>query len=261
MNGIAVTAAAIGAEAQNHPAGSAEDALAAAARALLVRELLVQRAREIGIDPAPKSDSLGREETEEDALVRQVVGKEVSVPDVGDNACRLYFERRGQDFQSPALFEASHILFSAAREDREAYDTAVCRAEDAIKRISAAPESFARLARQLSDCQSGREGGSLGQVSRGETVPEVETFLESLEIGQLCPVPVKSRFGVHVLRLDNRIEGEQLPYEAVRVEIARKIQRAAWKKSIVFYLRQLAERADIKGVEAGALLGGHEGRS
>ena len=49
---------------------------------------------------------------------------------------------------------------------------------------------LAELAQQLSACSSAAQGGNLGQISRGQTVPEFETFLFNLEPGQICPVPV-----------------------------------------------------------------------
>ena len=85
---------------------------------------------------------------------------------------------------------------------------------------------------ELSACPSAAQGGHLGQISRGQTVPEFETFLYNLEVGQICPVPVKTRFGYHVLRLDRRIEGRQLPFEAVsdRIVTARSSAASArWR--------------------------------
>jgi parvulin-like peptidyl-prolyl isomerase len=82
------------------------------------------------------------------------------------------------------------------------------------------PQRFAELAQQLCACPSAAQGGNLGQISRGQTVPELETFLFNLEPGQICPVPVKTRLGYHVVRLDRRIEGRQLPFGAVRERIA-----------------------------------------
>ena len=79
---------------------------------------------------------------------------------------------------------------------------------------------LADLARELSDCPSGTQGGNLGQVSRGSTVPELETFLYNLEDGQLCPVAVESRYGFHVVRLDRKLPGRDLPFETVAARIA-----------------------------------------
>ena len=81
-------------------------------------------------------------------------------------------------------------------------------------------------------------------------MPEFETFLFNLEPGQICPVPVKTRFGYHVLRLDRRIEGRQLPFEAVRDRIADYLREHVWRRAVSQYL-QLARvgQAEIRGIE------------
>src|SRR3546814_13223891 len=87
------------------------------------------------------------------------------------------------------------------------------------------------MARELSDCSSGKEGGNLGQITRGSAVPEFETFLFNLEVGQICPLPIKSRFGFHIARLDHRIEGRQLPVETVKDRIAESLAEQVWRRA------------------------------
>ncbi len=70
VNGVEISRAAISRETQNHPAGKPIEAWQAAARALVVRELLLQEARRIALDPQPITDEEGRRETEDEALVR-----------------------------------------------------------------------------------------------------------------------------------------------------------------------------------------------
>lgn len=248
VNGVAIADAAIAAEMQNHPAESAEAAWAEAARALAVRELLLQEARRQGLEPPPAADG-DAQRTEEDALIDRLLDAEVALPVADEATCRRYYERNRARFRSPDLFEPAHILFSAAPDDHVAYAAAVQAAEALIAELQRAPERFADLARTHSACPSAAVGGSLGQVGRGQTVAEFETFLFALEPGQLCPVPVKSRYGVHVLRLDRRIEGRELPFEAVRERIAEYLQEAVWRRACAQYLQILAGRNDIRGVD------------
>ena len=249
VNGVEIAAAAIAAEAQNHPSPSPQAALDEAARALVVRELLLQRARAMGLQPAPRRDGGGRRETDEEALVRQVVEAEVDAPEADEETCRAYFEARRDRFVSPPLYEASHILFAADPADAPAREVATGKAEQVLAALAARPERFSELARALSDCPSGTNGGSLGQIARGDSVPEVETSLDSLAEGQICPVPVESRYGAHVLRLDHRIEERRLPFEAVSRRIARYLREAGWRRGVARYVRGLAEGARIEGAD------------
>ena len=78
---------------------------------------------------------------------------------------------------SPDLFEPAHILFKARGDDAVAYAKAVAQAEAVLAQTPASNRTGSTvLARSLSDCPSATEGGRLGQVVRGETTPEFETF-------------------------------------------------------------------------------------
>ena len=252
VNGVGISVQEIAAEAQNHPAPTPDQAAEAAIQALVIRELLLQRAQELGLEPAPETDEEGRRETDEDALARQVLDAEIDLPQADDEVCQRYYENNKARFTSPVLYEAAHILFAAAPDDKDAYTAAVTKAEQTVKLLADRPGAFGDVAKELSDCPSGKNAGNLGQVSRGDTVPEVETFLDNLEEGQICPVPVKSRYGAHVLRLDRRIDGRQLPFDMVRDKIADYLQEASWRRAVAQYVRILAGQAEIDGADIDA---------
>jgi peptidyl-prolyl cis-trans isomerase C len=251
VNGVEISDHAINAELQYHPAGSVEEARAAAARALAVRELLLQAAARRGIDrpdpPAP--DQPHERETDDEALIRTLIAREVRTPAPDQADCRRFYEQNLKRFRSPDLFETAHILFPADPADPEALSRARERASDTMREALAAPERFADLARERSACTSAAQGGNLGQITRGQTVPEFETFLFNLEEGQICPVPVKTRFGYHVLRLDRRIEGRQLPFELVEEKIAAYLREHVFRRAVSQYLQLLVGEAEIRGIE------------
>jgi len=104
VNGIAIAHDLISREAQNHPAAKPIDAWQAAARALAVRELLLQEARRLGLSPAPIADDEGRRETDEEALVRGLIETEVATPTPDEASCRRYYERNTARFTSADIF-------------------------------------------------------------------------------------------------------------------------------------------------------------
>ena len=251
VNGVEISDHAINSEVQYHPAGSVGEAREAAARALAVRELLLQAAARRGIDrPDPPEPGQGNErETDDEALIRTLIAREVRTPEPDNASCRRFYEQNLKRFRSPDLFEAAHILFPADPEDADASARAKEQASAVLAEVLAAPQRFAELARATSACPSAAQGGNLGQITRGQTVPEFETFLFNLEPGQICPVPVKTRFGYHVLRLDRRIEGRQLPFEVVRDKIADYLREHVWRRAVSQYLQLLVGQAEIRGIE------------
>jgi peptidyl-prolyl cis-trans isomerase C len=112
--------------------------------------------------------------------------------------------------------------------------------------LKAQPGQFAELALKYSACPSKAQGGSLGQVSKGQTVPELERQLFTLAPG-LAAKPLESRYGWHVISVDQRIEGQPLPYEAVAVAIHPVAARRV-AKALVQYLQTLIGAADIRGI-------------
>lgn len=252
VNGTAIPEAAIASEMQHHPAPTPEAARAKAARALAIRALLLSRARCLGLKPEPQTDDAGRRELEDDALIRQLLESEVKTPTPDEASCRRYYENNKRRFTSPEIFEASHILFSASRDDGAAYREALARAEAALGALMQNSERFPELARACSDCPSAAQGGNLGQLTLGQTTPEFETFLLALDDGQLCPVPVRTRYGVHILRLHRRIAGRQLPFDWVSGRIAAFLQEAVWRRAVSQYIRLLSAEARIEGVALGA---------
>lgn len=247
VNGVEVSGAAIAREIQNHPAESAAEAARVTTRALVVRELLLQEATRLGIVAAPANDADGRREIEEEALIRQLLEREVTTPRADEAACRRFYEANVGRFRSEDLFEAAHILFAARQDDPEAHAAALAQAGQAIDALRDRPEGFAATAEALSACPSGKLGGNLGQLTAGQVTPEFAAALKTMRPGEITADPVATRYGVHVIRLDRRIEGRTLPFEAVRERIAFYLEESVWRRAVAQYLQILAGRADIEG--------------
>lgn len=249
VNGVVVRHDEISREAQNHPAPTPIAAWTAAARALAVRELLLQEARRIVIDAQPLTDGEGRTETTEEASIRALVEREVSTPSPDEAACRRYYQHNLKRFRSADLCEAAHILIAAPPGDRAAYAAARTEAEAVTAALRDAPERFAELARAHSGCPSKAVGGNLGQLSPGDTAPEFDAALRAMGPGEITREPVASRFGHHVIRLDRRIEGGQLPFEPVQERIADYLADRARHTAIAQFVARLTARAEITGVD------------
>ena len=118
-----------------------------------------------------------------------------------------------------------------------------------IAEIARDPGAFDRLARDNSACDSRANGGRLGQIAAGDTVPEFEAALAALPVGGVTPEPVATRFGLHVIRLDARAEGALLPFEAVHPRIRDMLERAAWAREARALVARLLAEARVSGVD------------
>jgi peptidyl-prolyl cis-trans isomerase C len=246
VNGVSISRSAIAQETQNHPATKPIDAWQAAARALVIRELLLQEARRIGFHPKPVSDDEGRHETDEEALVRQLIECEVQTPRANETNCRRYYDQNRRRFTSPMLHEVSHILLPHNAHNVNILATAILTA------LKDDPNAFEAMVMLNSVCPSKQSGGNLGQIGPGQTVPEFEEALPDLPVGVAAPEPVRTRFGLHIVKVERRIEGRELPFEMVHDRIATWLDEKVRRTAIQQYISILAGKAEIIGIDIAA---------
>ena len=224
-------------ELQYHPAEDLPKAWQAAATSLVVKNLLEQRAKEVGITA-----------TSEEERTALLLEKELQVPDPTEEQCRHYFESNRKRFHTPVLLAVSHILLPAAPDDIQARDQQRTIADQLLATLKADPASFAALAKQHSACNSAAQGGSLGQLSKGQTVDEFEQQVWSLAEG-ICTYPVESRYGFHLVKVDQRVEGKPLEYTYVATQIRQYLHEQSTRRALSQYLQILGAEIGVRGVD------------
>ncbi|MEM7047220.1 MAG: peptidylprolyl isomerase [Pseudomonadota bacterium] len=245
VNGIKITPQQINAEAQYHPAESFFSAQYEATQALVVRELLIQRAVDLGLcqhDAGIKNP--------DDVLVA-LFEKEIVLPEADEQTCRRFYEQNKKRFFTAPLFEAAHILYPAPPGDKQARDAALEKAQKALVRIMQKPECFKTIARTESACSSAKMGGHLGQITKGQTAPAFEAALLDMQEGDLSEQPLASEFGYHLIKVHKRLEGKQLPFGAVHEWIVDYLQQQSWQRAFRQYVQLLAGQAKVSGFQPG----------
>lgn len=206
------------------------------------RELLRQRAVAVGILDAASTDPSSVEQAIEALLEREVV-----TPAPTDEECRRYYAAHRLQFFSGDLVQARHILFQVTPSVNIVEIRA--RAEQTLNELLREPERFAAVAAEMSNCPSGQHGGNLGQIGRGDTVPEFEKAIFRLGPIGLLPELVKTRYGFHIVAIDQRIPGNRLPFEVVRDTIAERLRAQVEETALRQYISVLAGNADIQGAD------------
>lgn len=238
VNRVAIPESTIWDESAHVDAQGVNERYAAAAQQLVVHELLRQRAAEVGLDSA----------TDPEGAVDALMEQEVPVPEVEESACRRYYEGNADRFRTPVTVEARHILRAAPPDDASARDEAKQRSETLLQEVLEGGSSLPALAAQHSDCPSADNGGYLGGVGRGQTVPEFEDVLLRMEPGVAQRV-VETRYGFHVVEVLARHGGEPLAFESVHHLIADYIRERSWRRAVSQYIGRLASGAEIQGVD------------
>lgn len=252
VNGVALDPALIAAEAQNHPAPKGKPGMAwkSAARALVIRELLLQEAHRRGITAAPEELSPGQWEVDDEARIRRLLDSAIQPVPAGEDDLRALYDAHPERFRAPSLYEAAHILFAVAPEDRPARDAARAQAAAVLDQLRREPRRFAELAATHSACSSKTSNGMLGQLSSGDTVPEFEAALAGMDEGMMTLV--ETRYGIHIVRLDARAAGDVLPFATVLPHLQEAHDKAEWTRTSRDFVATLVARASIEGIDIGS---------
>ncbi|WP_147652617.1 peptidylprolyl isomerase [Vulcaniibacterium gelatinicum] len=240
-----ISEAEIAREMQYHRAADPHAARNEAARALVVRELLRLEIERLGLHETVQPED---GETREEACIRVLLEREAPVPQPDEAACRQYFEHNRQRLHHPDRILARHILLAAPPADARARARACEQGEALIAELREHPERFAELAMRHSGCPSRDAGGELGWIERGDTTPEFERQLFMLKPG-LAGLTVESRWGHHVVHVDAIERGEPLEFAEAAPKIAAYLETQARQNAIHQYLRLLAERYPVSGLD------------
>ncbi|HMW39973.1 MAG TPA: peptidylprolyl isomerase [Saprospiraceae bacterium] len=227
-------------EMQYHPASSQREAMMKAAEALIIGELLRQRAVACGITSAANPDSDAAE------FVDLLLQQELRIPQATEDECRQYFNSNPQKFISSPLIELQHILLAAT--DDELDRISVKQEADALLIKLQLGHSFDDLAKTCSSCPSKDQAGDLGVISRGQTVPEFERKILQLPLG-LHSQPIESRYGFHLVKINRITPGQPQSFEECKQRIADYLQERVKRKEMAHYIQQLISEADIEGYD------------
>ncbi|GGB52110.1 peptidylprolyl isomerase [Shewanella inventionis] len=234
-------------EMQYHPADNHRAAMVSAAQSLIIGKLLLQRADELNLTNNIDATTFADEKTYQDAVLEQLINQDIKIPQATSAECQQYYQANLSKFTTSPLVAARHILLPAPVEDINARLEAKALADEIIKQLKQG-ESFSVLASAHSKCDSSKHGGVLGQLSKGQTVAEFERQVFAASEG-LMTHAVESRYGYHVVFIDMKIAGNQLPYDLVKQRITTYLNEKVKRKAIAQYIRHLISQANIDGFE------------
>jgi peptidyl-prolyl cis-trans isomerase D len=170
---------------------------------------------------------------------------------------QAYYDQHRDEFRAPEQVKVSHILIKTPlptpgeKEDEKAIADARAKAEDVLKQVKAGGD-FAKLAEKYSDDPgSAKNGGELGWIGRGRTVPEFEKAAFSLGKGQTSEL-VKSSYGFHIIRVEDKQDAHLKTLAEVKSEIEEKVKREKAARATETAANGLLSQARTAGFDAAA---------
>jgi peptidyl-prolyl cis-trans isomerase D len=171
------------------------------------------------------------------------------LPQVSDNAIQQYYAAHQKDYQVQDQVRVRHILIKEptgadAKTDAEAK----AKAEDVLKQVKAGG-NFAELAKKYSDDPGSKDqGGELGFIQHGLTVPEFDKAAFSLNPGQTSDL-VKTQYGYHIIQTEEKQAAHTKPLAEVRPQIVGTLMKDLMAQQEQMFAQSLASEAKNNGLE------------
>jgi len=188
---------------------------------LIARELLVQEAVKAGLDK--REDVCEQLElARTNLLVNTYLQSWAEKNPVAEDTLRKEYDALKAELQALDEFKTSHILLKDEKTAR-----------NVMARLKKG-EKFDQLAKKLSEDAGTKDaGGDLGWVrSDASVVPEFLAALVKMGKGETSAEPVKTEFGFHVIRVDDKRKAQPPAFEQVRAELSQFMQRRAVEQMV-----------------------------
>jgi peptidyl-prolyl cis-trans isomerase D len=181
----------------------------------------------------------------------------LSQTQVTQQELQSYYEQHRDEFRVPEQVNVRHILIKTplpgadGKVDQKAVDAARAKAEDILKKVKAGG-NFAELAKKYSeDPGSAKNGGSLGWIGKGRTVPEFEKAAFSLPKGATSDL-VQSSYGFHIIHVDDKQDAHVKSLDDVKAQIEPLIKQQKAAQASQQQVEQLLSDARSTSLEKAA---------
>jgi peptidyl-prolyl cis-trans isomerase C len=241
VNGVELTDTDLEREMPAH--ADSPDSQQAALTSAVLRRVLLDEAAQLHL-PSSHSDELMIE-----ALLDHQLA-EAAAPT--HEECERHYLADLERWRVNERARVSHILFQVTEDvDLAALRQRAQQTLDELLHADDLELRFVHLARTLSNCPSGIDGGALGEIGRGDTVAAFERAVFAAPAGTLCPVLVETEFGFHIIRVHDKSPGSVLPFDQVELRIRVAMTQALRDLAERRYVMEAVGRANIQGWKDG----------
>ena len=166
-----------------------------------------------------------------------------AVPKPKEKDVVAFYKKNRDEFKTPPMVHASHIVKNVGEGEDEAAALEVMRDAQAAL---ASGVAFAEVADKYSDCAG--QGGSLGWFPPGEMVEEFEAIVFPMKPGQVSDV-FRSVFGWHIATVHEMKPEGVRPLDDVKAQIEGALMREQQEKALEDYVDALRAKAEVKTVK------------
>jgi len=203
---------------------------------IITQALLIQKAKKSGIENSPEFKK-ELKKLKDQLAFRLFLKNKMDSMKISEKELKAFYNKnKDLMFKEPAQVKARHILVKSKAE-----------AEKIISELRKVPKSkleqkFIELAKKNSVGPSGKMGGELGWFSKNRMIPAFSKVAFKLNKDEISLQPVHTRFGWHIIYVEDKKEGGYIPFEKVKNRIAQYLKMQELKK----YIDRLKKKANIR---------------
>jgi peptidyl-prolyl cis-trans isomerase C len=175
-------------------------------------------------------------------LIDQKIARKVVLTDAETKA---YYTGNPQLFNQPGQVKASHILLKVEPTADEAKKAEAGKKIEEIQQKLKAGGDFAELAKEYSEGPSSVRGGDLGFFQRGQMVKPFEDVAFSMQVNEVSG-RVETRFGYHLIKVDDKKPAQTLAYEEVKAKIVQRLKQQKIEEDATKYVKNLRQDAKVE---------------
>lgn len=204
---------------------------------LVEQKLLSQEAMKSGITKT--AEYKGELEKLKQTLAFQIwmrdLGKTIKV---SDKELKEFYNQNKSKYKAPLQLKASHILLESEKDAKDVINT--------LKKAKNKKETFTKLAKEKSVGPTGTNGGELGWFTQEKMVPEFSEAASKLKVKTFTQNPVKTKFGYHVIYLDDKKDAQIVPLEKIKNNVKQQALQDKFVKKIKQKAQNLKTNAKIE---------------
>jgi parvulin-like peptidyl-prolyl isomerase len=203
-------------------------------------EQFEQSLRQSGMSRADMENRL-----RETLVTNKVFGRELrNRAELDDRELRERYNREKERYRLPERARLREIVI-VKPENPAGVDEARQRAEDAAAQVRATGADFAKIAQTVSEAGTKEQGGDLGEVARGELLPNLDEAVFNATSGAVIG-PIETRSGWHILKVEQRLPSEVPAFESVKDRLRRDASDETFQRDLKAYLENLRKDAYIQ---------------
>jgi parvulin-like peptidyl-prolyl isomerase len=167
--------------------------------------------------------------------------------DLSDKELRERYDREKEHYRLPERARLREIVILRPDGALSA-DAAQKRATDVAQQARSGAD-FAKLAQTYSEAGSKDKGGDLGEVTRGELLPDLDKAVFNATSGAVIG-PIATKSGWHIIKVEQRLPTEVPAFESVKDRLRKDASDETWQRDYRAYIQRLRNDAFIQINEA-----------